>query len=1021
MKEQISFLILMLFLAIHHNFSQESLPYQNLEIGQTDRLDRSALIMIDLDLPVKGKTPEEKAKNFIKNNWKRWGFTNTFEKTFNYIKTQETQSGTIVRHRQKYKGLKVDKNEIAVKLDTRGKVTTLVKTAIPIEQDLDIIPSITKTQALGHIKSYLHITGKPEYLSNELVIHLVKSKPFLCFEINITAPPYMFGWQGFVDANTGEILELKIAADMCFHETAESSQSVPDFALGSSFEEGKVGAADKTHGVNMSKGATTEALPITALAEGTGNVFSPNPTSSAKTPYGVDGFVDGDDSNNPDLEGELMTVTLQALSIGNNGTGPYQLQGSYAWCIDHVAPFDGNFSQNSPDFLFNRSDRAFEAVNCYYHIDKNVRYIVNELNVPNPASGSYAYDPHGGNFNISVWNYLPPRMHFGEGGTGNVDHAEDANIILHELGHAYHMYLTNYNNNNSKEGLNEGLVMYWAQSNIRDCELAGVWDEWDPEFHENPEWGGRPGFNPYTTNYTVPYQPPLSDTHTNGQHIATALMRIRTVLGQFKTDKLLLEAMPLLIEFTTLRQAGAIIYNTAINLNYSENDRCIIYKHMEDKFEISGDPTNVSAPSGGDGDIYMKDTPCDNGEEINPTTEFMFHSRDIWVRHIDDGELEHLDPEYKTSGYNYVYVRVRGLGCNDLTDATLRVYFSKASTLLYWPTRWNDYYTTGSNGQQVLTGDEITTSPIPIPAIEAGDEWIVSIPWTVPNPDDFTTDVHHFCLLARIESATDEMTFTEGIFVGDNSRNNNNIVTKNVSVFDEDPNNAIHGPISVFVGCDDATTNGTISVKSANMPLNKTIHDYGNVYLELMEPLNSNWINNGMLGDEYQIQSDGKIWAKNENFHLEGLPFIGCENQVIDVYFEPFVGARECAFDVVHFDNSGQLFGGERFEYRIGEEIGARSEAENITFVNSSRGSKLFPNPNGDDAIWLQLSSEIDKDIFLNIYNSQGLVVSKLKTDGQKDQKNIKIDIAGLSSGTYFLVLSNLNGKTIETLKFVKQ
>lgn len=55
----------------------------------------------------------------------------------------------------------------------------------------------------------------------------------------------------------------------------------------------------------------------------------------------------------------------------------------------------------------------------------------------------------------------------------------------------------------------------------------------------------------------------------------------------------------------------------------------------------------------------------------------------------------------------------------------------------------------------------------PIPALEPGASAIVKFPWRVPNPNNYKsitpegTDPWHFCLLGRVLSEDDPMTFTE--------------------------------------------------------------------------------------------------------------------------------------------------------------------------------------------------------------------------------------------------------------------
>lgn len=209
-------------------------------------------------------------------------------------------------------------------------------------------------------------------------------------------------------------------------------------------------------------------------------------------------------------------------------------------------------------------------------------------------------------------------------------------------------------------------------------------------------------------------------------------------------------------------------------------------------------------------DLYTKDSVEDIGDEANDETTGIFYlSSDIWVRNSqdfllpsgrysqEDNPLRHENPEYSALGNpNYVYVKVRNRGCNTIlaNSANLRVYWSKASTGLNWPTHFNNYFHLG-----ILNGDEITpTAPVPMPAVDIapGESFVVEIPWVAPNPADFIFDAQHFCLLSRIESTLDPMTFSEVVSVGANTRNNNNIAWKNLTVVDLDPFNIVGGGFS---------------------------------------------------------------------------------------------------------------------------------------------------------------------------------------------------------------------------------
>ncbi len=84
-------------------------------------------------------------------------------------------------------------------------------------------------------------------------------------------------------------------------------------------------------------------------------------------------------------------------------------------------------------------------------------------------------------------------------------------------------------------------------------------------------------------------------------------------------------------------------------------------------------------------------------------------------------------------------------------------------------------------------------APLTVPILQPGQAVIIQVPWYPPNPNDFASfgaDQGHFCLLARIEtSATTPfgMTFAETTDINLNTKNNNKIVWKNVTVIDDVP------------------------------------------------------------------------------------------------------------------------------------------------------------------------------------------------------------------------------------------
>ncbi|WP_309280873.1 S8 family serine peptidase [Fluviicola sp.] len=203
-------------------------------------------------------------------------------------------------------------------------------------------------------------------------------------------------------------------------------------------------------------------------------------------------------------------------------------------------------------------------------------------------------------------------------------------------------------------------------------------------------------------------------------------------------------------------------------------------------------------------DLYVKDSPDDIGT-VPSTTPYPWNSEDIWIRNYNDNGLAHQNPDYSALGNpNYVSVRVINKSCQASTgNETLTLNWTKAGTSSLWPVYWNSGVTFFNQqiNQNIPMGSLIDTKNIPV--IQPGQSAIVTFPWIVPNPSDYTAinpEPWHFCLLSRIVTSNDPMTFTEGLYVGDNTLKNNNIAWKNVTVVDVLPNNIIHPGGVIAVG-----------------------------------------------------------------------------------------------------------------------------------------------------------------------------------------------------------------------------
>jgi Zn-dependent metalloprotease len=435
--------------------------------------------------------------------------------------TRTTPAGATVRYRQQYEGVPVYGADLAVTLN-RDNLVTFVMNGYKPGVHLDSVqPTVSARQALRSALAELGVgADELRYQNVRLVVFHQEGVSRLAWEVKALPVAEPVGdWELLIDARTGEIFQL---LDRAFY----------------------------------------------APTNGTGNVFDPDPLSSSGASYGDPGYTDGSDADTTQMTGQLVNVTLQDIDLTS---GTYSLTGPWAEIVDSENPRKGLFSQSSSAFNFTRQQDGFEAVNCYYHIDKCMRYINNDLGVsvtPYQYNGGVRCDPHGLNgSDNSRYSSSAGDVAFGEGG---VDDAEDADVVIHELGHGLHDWLTN-GGLSQVNGLSEGFGDYIAQSYSRSL---GQWTTSDPEYHWVFHWDGHnPFWNGRITNDTRIYPDDLvGQVHTDGQIWSSCNMRIWDAIGRQQSDRAHLVGLSMTNSGTNQQDAAQAVLQAAIDLGYPASE-----------------------------------------------------------------------------------------------------------------------------------------------------------------------------------------------------------------------------------------------------------------------------------------------------------------------------------------------------------------------------------------------------------------------------------------------------------------
>jgi zinc metalloprotease ZmpB len=276
------------------------------------------------------------------------------------------------------------------------------------------------------------------------------------------------------------------------------------------------------------------AKPPPGSSTGTGSVFVPNPVQSL-----------GDESltDQKDADAAVPTAAYHDVTLTNlDGSG--FLRGDYANVVSETG--DPAFSSTNT-FRYTRHQDEFEQVMAYYWVTQAQRYIhtlgFGEALRPVNNQPQAVRINQWGLDNSFATTHPKNELRFGKGG---VDDAEDAEVILHEYGHAIHFSQNFVFASEQAGAISEGFGDYWAVT-VSDVvsKALGV-----PEREPLPcvaDWDSTS----YTS--TVPHCLRRVDrdlhfpadlngeVHHDGQIWSRALWDIRQALGNVRADTIILQ------------------------------------------------------------------------------------------------------------------------------------------------------------------------------------------------------------------------------------------------------------------------------------------------------------------------------------------------------------------------------------------------------------------------------------------------------------------------------------------------
>jgi hypothetical protein len=222
-------------------------------------------------------------------------------------------------------------------------------------------------------------------------------------------------------------------------------------------------------------------------------------------------------------------------------------------------------------FPFKRNKPAFKEVMVYFHIDRMQRYIqslgfqhVNRRSIPVDIAAQKDDD--------SFYSPVDKALHFG---TGGVDDAEDAEIILHEYGHSIQdAQVPGFGSGKEAGAMGEGFGDYLAASFFADVKSArfrkcvGSWDATSYS-RANP-----PCLRRLDSKKRYP-KDIVKDVHSDGEIWSACLWQIRDLLGRHPADKLILSHHFLVARNASFEDAALALIMADKQLNAGTNEAAI--------------------------------------------------------------------------------------------------------------------------------------------------------------------------------------------------------------------------------------------------------------------------------------------------------------------------------------------------------------------------------------------------------------------------------------------------------------
>jgi Zn-dependent metalloprotease len=305
--------------------------------------------------------------------------------------------------------------------------------------------------------------------------------------------------------------------------------------------------------IDAETGAILEKRNLLRFIDGKGRVFDPNPVVTLN-----DTSLE-DNSKIPDKA--YSEVVLRDLKSSGFIEGPFVT----------TKTTNKRVKRKNRDFRFKRTDRAFKEVMVYFHLDRIQRHL-QELGFNNVLNHPIPVNIDGQSDDNSHYSPSDKNLTFG---TGGVDDAEDAEIVLHEYGHAIQDdQVPGFGASSEGGAMGEGFGDFLAASFFSDVKpknMKPTLGNWDATAYSGDE---PPCLRRLDSNKKYPKDLD-GEVHDDGEIWSACLWELRGALGRRTTETLVIAHHFLLARDSGFEDGANALITADKNLNKGANEAVI--------------------------------------------------------------------------------------------------------------------------------------------------------------------------------------------------------------------------------------------------------------------------------------------------------------------------------------------------------------------------------------------------------------------------------------------------------------